>query len=130
MKRKTSNGRVLLIEQDPLVREGLTALLRAWNFEVTGGAHPAAVVHAANLAQPDLAIIAEPAGDASLAAEWIATLRRQYRGLPVILIADHAAKIPCNVETEDCLMLESPVKVDALRRSVNAVIGTRAGVAR
>jgi DNA-binding NarL/FixJ family response regulator len=83
------SGCVILVERDTLVREGLSALLHAWAFDVASGTDPReAMARAAGTVAPRLGIIAAPDGDAVRDARWIASLRFRDRDLPIVLTAD------------------------------------------
>lgn len=114
---------VILVERDPLVREGLRALLSAWGLQVCSGADPSEVAADGNPeTAPRLAILSAPHGDTAVGVDWIAALRLNRRRLPIILVADESGgtfKLP------DCVHIEWPAKAAQLRAAVTAIISAR-----
>lgn len=114
------SGRALLIERDPLVREGLYALLRGWNFDVVAGSGPDTALRAVpEMTPPDFAIVAAPRGDAAVGAAWVAAVHARYDHLPTILIADQAAGAGA---PQGCVRIDWPVPADRLRDAIAVVV--------
>lgn len=111
---------VMVLERDPLVREGLCALLRGWDFDVVAGSGPDNALRAArNMTQPDFAIVAAPDGDAAVGAAWVAEVHARYRHLPTILVADQPAS---GVAPICSVQIDWPVQAGRLRDAVAVVI--------
>jgi len=110
------SDRVILIERDFLVCEGLAALLEGWGFDVARGAEPRdALARASDNAAPRLAVVSAPNGDGCIGANWIASVRYHYRDLPSVLIADNFSDA---ITLRDVEYIAWPANSAALRRAV------------
>ena len=113
---------MLLVERDHLVREGMSALLRVWNFDVVAGSEPRAVLHAAaGTTAPDLAIVVAPDGAPAIGASWAGELYARYGAVPMVLVADRLnTRVPAL--NKDCVRIDWPVKADKLRDAIAVVL--------
>jgi CheY-like chemotaxis protein len=120
MKRGTTINKVLLLERDPLVREGLCELLRGWDFDVIAASAPEQALGAAgNTAAPDFAIVTAPGGDAAEGTAWVGALQAHYGDLPIIFAADRLTRgtIP-----KRCVRIDWPVQAKRLRAAIADVV--------
>jgi DNA-binding NarL/FixJ family response regulator len=115
------SGCVILVERDTLVREGLSALLHAWAFDVASGTDPReAMARAAGTVAPRLGIIAAPDGDAVRDARWIASLRFCDRDLPIVLTADDFIDA---IWLPNCVHVPWPANPASLRHAIAVIVG-------
>ena len=113
--------RVILIERDSLVREGLAVLLQGWGFDVASGAHPRqALARATDTVAPRVGVVFAPDGDAAHGARWIASLRFRYRNLPTVLVADDFTDA---VLLPNCEHIAWPADPASLRHAIAAIVG-------
>lgn len=121
---ESSRLEVLLIERDPLVREGMEALLRAWNFDVVAAAEPPPAAQASGpLASPRFVIVAAPLGNVGVGTAWVNQVHAAYGRLPTILVAERPADgaAPANREW---LHVDWPIKTNRLRDAIAAIVRT------
>lgn len=102
------------------MREGLSALLRAWNFEVIAAADPAGALRAAGGAVPSFAIVAAPLGNPEVGVRWVHEVHAGHARLPTILIADRPAAGKAG--SGDWLRIDWPVQTSGLRAAIAAIV--------
>jgi two-component system, sensor histidine kinase len=126
---RPARARILVVDDDELVREGLGALLSAWGHEVRVAADAEEALRAAQRGMPpDLALIDHRLPDAQTAADAIRTLRRAVGpGLPVIVVTGdtHPQRIR-EAQSLGCPVLFKPVPAELLRQTVDEALGGRA----
>ena len=111
---------VIVLEHDPLVREGLSELLRGWDFDVIATSGPDKALQAGrNTTQPDFAIVTAPDGDAAAGAVWVAAVHARYGHLPIIFVAD---RLTSGAPPKGCVQIDWPVRADRLRAAIADVV--------
>jgi signal transduction histidine kinase/CheY-like chemotaxis protein len=126
-----SGKRVLIIDDDPMVLNGMVGLLKSWGCSVTtaGTAAEALASIDGGNKNPDVIISDYGLSDGDTGIELIARLRRAIgTRVPAVLItgiAEPRRLLEC--VTEDCPLLRKPVSAMTLRAVLNsAVLGTGA----
>lgn len=111
---------VIVLERDPLVREGLRELLRGWNIQVLAISGPDTALWATpDSTPPHFAIVAAPDGNAAAGAAWIAAVHARYDRLPIIFVADRPA---AGATPAGCVRIDWPVRANRLREAVADVV--------
>ena len=107
-------GRLMVVDDDPLVRELLGEQLRSAGYEIAAFAGGAAVLAALDAGQtPDLLLtdFAMPNMNGVAVAR---AARRRCPGLPVIVLTGYASEAADAVGGDDFVLLRKPIDGDAL----------------
>lgn len=117
--------RVLVVENDPDMRQALTFILNGWGMEVeaVGAVDPAR--DAAVRMAPDLLLTDYRLDGGETGIETILALRRDLgRALPALIVsAESAEAIRCEVGGLPVEILEKPVGEHDLRRAILSALG-------
>ena len=125
----TRTGRILVVENDTIVREGMRAMLREWGHEVeTADGHLSALNHAETGAGPDIVITDHRLRDGETGTELIRDLRRLLgRPVPSILLTgDTAPERLWEAEAGDFRIMHKPVIAADLRRAIADALNSAA----
>jgi Na+/proline symporter/signal transduction histidine kinase len=113
-----SDARILCIENEPVVLDGMMTLLRGWNCQVTGvsSQREALAVLAVTDRSPDV-ILADYHLDEGTGENAVLAIRRELGSdTPgVIITADHTPEIQRRLKQNGFQVLRKPVKAAALR---------------
>ena len=120
---------VVVVEDEPAVREGLSVLLQAWGAEVLAFEGMGALqgwLAAAPTAAPDLAIVDYRLGEGRTGIEALIALRAQWAALPAIVITGSSlGGHEGEAEQHDFHLLIKPVTPNKLRAMIGFKLGRR-----
>ncbi|CAO3372159.1 ATP-binding protein [Azospirillum argentinense] len=119
--RMRAGARVLVVEDDPIVREGLCAMIRQWGHEVFPAASFGEAVEALRRhPDPDVIVADYRLGEGHTGTETIREVRRRSkRPIPGILVTgDTAPERLAEAEAGKFSILHKPVLADDLRRAI------------
>jgi signal transduction histidine kinase/CheY-like chemotaxis protein len=126
----SSTGLVVVIDDEKAIREGMSALLTDWGYEVlaTGSANEAIRLLADYTTTPDLLICDLRLRDGENGIEAIERLRTEYNEhIPAMLITgDTASNRLSEAQTSELPVLHKPVPSGKLRATINQLIVTGA----
>ena len=119
-------GRVLVVDNDPAVRDGMRALLQGWDCEVETAAGLDEAVTLAMHVAPDVLLLDYHLDEGS---NGLATYRR-IRALVgerpcVVISADHGEALRNACAEAGCFLLHKPVKPLALRTLLSRLLDSR-----
>lgn len=124
-KQQVLPTRVLVVEDDPDLREGLAVQLEAKGFEVLQAADGLGAVAMASKEQPDVMLLdlGLPAGDGNLVLHRLQE-RDDTANIPVIVVSarepiDNANRV---VQEGARMFLQKPVENDLLMRALETVL--------
>ena len=127
----TTTTYILIIEDDPIMREALAEFLEGEGYRVRKAANGSAGLAAVRFAAPALVItdIHMPETNGALV---IAKLKEQYPGIPVIAISGlfnsgHGLDADAAITLGAACALAKPFKCGDLLRAVADLLGSRAG---
>lgn len=120
-----SSQLILLIDDDPSVLDGMTALLSGWGARVLTGATLDEAMAAANkTGRPDMIVCDYRLADGTLGASIVAALRGRFgRQIPAVVLA--GAIDPerlAEAHARDYHLLLKPVHPSKLRALINAIL--------
>ncbi|NUB07230.1 response regulator [Azospirillum sp. Vi22] len=119
--RMRAGARVLVVEDDPIVRDGLCAMIRQWGHEVFPAASFGEAVEALRRhPDPDVIVADYRLGEGHTGTETIREVRRRSkRPIPGILVTgDTAPERLAEAEAGKFSILHKPVLADDLRRAI------------
>ncbi|QCO02713.1 response regulator [Azospirillum argentinense] len=119
--RMRAGARVLVVEDDPIVREGLCAMIRQWGHEAFPAASFGEAVEALRRhPDPDVIVADYRLGEGHTGTETIREVRRRSkRPIPGILVTgDTAPERLAEAEAGKFSILHKPVLADDLRRAI------------
>lgn len=123
---KQQFGAVLLIENDAAVRDGMSALLSAWGYEVVTAAGGGSAVEALRAAgrEPDVIVADYHLDDGQVGPAAIRHVREALgRDLPAFVItADHSGSLLEDLARQGLLTLTKPIKLAPLRSTLRQLI--------
>jgi DNA-binding NtrC family response regulator len=127
----TTTTDILIIEDDPIMREALAELLEGEGYGVRKAANGRAGLEAVRFAAPAL-VITDIHMPESNGATVIAKLKEQYPGVPVIAISGlfnsgHGLDADAAITLGAACALAKPFKCGDLLRAVADLLGSRAG---
>lgn len=118
--------RVLVLDNEPSVVAGMTALLSGWGCRVRGATTrlQARAALATDPTPPELLIADYHLDDGALGLDVIAELRAALPvPVPAILItADHSTELPEAAENAACMLLNKPVRPAQLRALMTGLL--------
>ena len=122
---------ILIIDDDPIMREALAEMLEIEGYSVRKAANGSAGLAAVRLAAPAL-VITDIHMPETNGATVIATLKEQYPGVPVIAISGlfacrHGLDADAAIALGAACALAKPFKCGDLVRAVSDLLGSRAG---
>jgi CheY-like chemotaxis protein len=120
----SSDKVVVIIDDDPLVLEAISGLLRGWGYQVVAAAtDDLALAQLAELGQrPDLIICDYRLSHGKIGTQAIERLRKAY-GIPAFLItADTRAQFLKEASNDQYLVLNKPVDATTLRATVSRAL--------
>ncbi|MBK4718972.1 response regulator [Azospirillum sp. YIM DDC1] len=119
--RMRAGARVLVVEDDPIVREGLCAMIQQWGHEVhPAGSFGEAVEVLRRHPDPDVIVADYRLGEGHTGTETIREVRRRSkRPIPGILVTgDTTPERLAEAEAGKFSILHKPVLADDLRRAI------------
>lgn len=127
----TASGlRVLVLDNDRSIREGMDALLTSLGNVVRAAEGPGPGLEIARAWKPDIALIDFRLGDENNGLEFIAQLRQLYPGLPALLISgDTGPERLREARTAAVTLLHKPVAHEKLIEAIS-IECHGAGIAR
>ena len=121
--------KVVVVEDEPAVREGLTVLLQAWGAEVLAFEGLGALqgwLAAASPQAPDLAIVDYRLAEGRTGIEALTALRAQWAALPAIVITGSSlGGHEAEAEQHNFHLLIKPVTPNKLRAMIGFKLGRR-----
>ena len=126
---KPLNGlRVLCIDNEPKILEGMTLLLSGWGCEVTAAA---SLTQALEFAEPPDAICADYHLDEAIGIDAIVELRAKWDAdIPSLLVtADRSLEVRGLAEANHIAIQNKPIKPAALRAYLNQVATSKRAAA-
>jgi len=127
----TTTTDILIIEDDPIMREALVELLEGEGYGVRKATNGSAGLAAVRFAKPAL-VITDIHMPETTGATVIAKLKEEYPGVPVIAISglfNSGQGLDANaaITLGAACALAKPFKCGDLLRAVAAVLGSRGG---
>lgn len=125
-----SSRLILMVNDDPTVCEGMTALLHNWGAQVIAGATTDAVLNAAEgSGRPDMIVCDYNLADGSLGANIVATLRERFgHDIPaVVLTGTSNTERLAEAQASNYHLLLKPVPPSKLRALINACLANSDG---
>jgi len=121
---KPSTGKlIVVIENNTLVREATTGLLRSWGYRVVAAKSRGAALGSLANRLPDL-IISDYTANGTTVSENIEQLRRSFR-VPVLLISGETVAEPVRESRANRhQVLYKPVAPAALRTAIEQLLGS------
>ncbi len=118
--------RILLVDDDPSILEGVGDRLRSWELEVREASTAAACYTALREEVPDLILldIRLPDGDG---LDILTDLRAQYPALPVLMISSIRGADQESLRRGAQGFLAKPFKMEDLKKAVFRAMGERGG---
>ena len=119
--RMRAGARVLVVEDDPIVREGLCAMIRQWGDEVfPAGTFGEAMDTLRRHPDPDVIVADYRLGEGRTGTETIREVRRRTkRPIPGILVTgDTTPERLAEAETGKFRILHKPVRAEDLRSAI------------
>ncbi|UTD26635.1 hybrid sensor histidine kinase/response regulator [Bradyrhizobium sp. WD16] len=113
-----SGTRIVCIENDPAILDGMKTLLTGWNAEVVAALDPAAAIEAIAAKEgPITGLLVDYHLDRGTGIAAIREIRRRFgSGIPAILItADRSPAVRAAAAEDKIIVLNKPVKPAALR---------------
>jgi CheY-like chemotaxis protein len=129
IRSKGLNGiRVLVIDNEPKILEGMTALLQGWSCEVMSGLSGQEALErvAADDWEPDIILADYHLGETETGLMALRELAPRWsKPVPAIVItADRTDEVKEEIQAAGAQLLTKPVKPAALRALINRMIAT------
>jgi len=124
--RTSRAWRLLMVDDDPLVREMLAEELRAAGLEVVAAPDAAAALALLDAGEAVDALLTDLAMPGPDGLALIGAVRRARPGLPCLLVSGHpeaAAPMPGVAEGGPCLVLRKPVRGGGIAARLEALLG-------
>jgi CheY-like chemotaxis protein len=121
---------VLLLENDPDLRDALTLLLESWGLEVLAcpGTAEALELLAETGLSPDVLLADYQLDGTDLGSAAIRAIRARHGPCPACVItASRSGDIPAACQELEAALLHKPIDPAALRRFLQASLGTGQG---
>lgn len=122
-------GRVLVVDDDVLVRQGYVAMLEAWGHEVVHAGSGQEAIQALNARGgwiPDAVLADYRLQDNETGADVVAQVRRHFGPVPAVIITGDTD--PDRLKEADAAgakLLHKPVRTDHLRHAIDALLPER-----
>ena len=116
---------ILMINDDPSVRDGMTTLLSNWGARVVAGENRQSIEAATDRAdQPDMIICDYHLADGSLGSDIVTALRKHFgRHIPAVVLAGTSnPERLAEARAHDYHLLLKPVPPSKLRALINATL--------
>ncbi|MEH6824076.1 MAG: NahK/ErcS family hybrid sensor histidine kinase/response regulator [Motiliproteus sp.] len=124
-----SGVKVLCIDNEPNILQGMTALLKGWSCEVYTAPHESAVISALNTTpfEPDIILADYHLGETHTGIMALKTLQQHWsRTIPSIVItADRTDAVKQDATDYGAQILHKPIKPAALRAMMNTLLAHR-----
>jgi CheY-like chemotaxis protein len=128
---EVAGGRILVIEDDGLIRQAYEMMLESWGYETLSAANGEEALECAAQANWRFdAIIADHRLGSGMSGNAAATeiARRAGRSFPTVLVTGDTAKERlAEISASGFIMLHKPVEADDLLRTVQSLLGAMAG---
>lgn len=119
-------GRVLVVDNDPAVLEGMRTLLEGWGLQVQVAADEAGAIGQRANHRPDLVVLDYHLDDGRTGLEVLAALQQVYGPMPALLLtADHGEAVRTQAAAVGCAVLHKPVRPLALKSMLTRLLGRR-----
>jgi len=118
-----TRGRVLVVDNDPAVLDGMRTLLGAWGLHVLSATGRPDALAALQATRPELLLLDYQLDDGLTGLDLLADLRRELGPTPAVLItADHSVAVAAAAREAGCFLLNKPLKPLALRSLLNQLL--------
>ncbi|RZA32385.1 MAG: response regulator [Lysobacteraceae bacterium] len=125
---RRAGSRILVVEDDQIVRESMVSSLEAFGHAVTQAADGEAALRALQGGRPDL-IITDYLMPGITGTELMTRAREVYPGIPMIIATGYADMHAIDAVLGDDILLRKPFQLSELARSVERALGRTAAPA-
>lgn len=119
--------KVLVVDDDPLVRDALDGFLSAFGFETESAASSAEALRTAGTFEPDAAVVDWMLGESTYGSHVAETLRSQLPDLAVIFVSGyHADGMSVEIgKLKRARFLSKPFKPITLAKTIESLVSEK-----